>query len=363
MVWKSPLAAGYSGLSVVGNRVYTMDRPPEPTDRERVVCLDATTGKPVWEYVYPAPYGKLDYGKGPRATPTIFDGHVYTFGAVGHLFCLDAASGQVVWSKDLVADHKAQQPTWGFAASPVIHEGKVIIHAGLKGNGCFTAYDAKTGVEVWRGGGDPAGYGTPILVKHAGVEQLIGWTPENIVGLSPSTGRLQWSVPYKITYGVSIATPIYREGLALVCGYWDGSKAIKLGAKPHEAELAWEENRYLRGLMAQPLYRDGLAYLLDKQHGLVCFELATGKKIWTDENRLTPRGQNPQASLVWLGESNRALALNSDGELILCRLSRAGYEEQSRAKIVGETWAHPAFAGNLCYARDDEQVICVRVGE
>lgn len=170
-------------------------------------------------------------------------------------------------------------------------------------------------------------------------------------------------MPYKITYGVSIATPIYREGLALVCGYWDGSKAVRLGDQPHEAELAWEENRFLRGLMAQPLYRDGLAYLLDKQHGLVCFELATGKKVWTDENRLTPRGQNPQASLVWLGESGRAIALNSDGELILCRLSRAGYEELSRAKIVGETWAHPAFAGDCSYARDDGQIVAVRLAE
>src|SRR5687767_12443097 len=203
--WKSPVAAGYSGIAVVGNRVYTMDKPKEPADRERVLCLDAVTGKPVWEHVYPAAYGKLDYGKGPRATPTVFEGRVYTFGAVGHVHCLDALTGNVLWSKDLVADHKAEQPTWGFAASPVIHDGKVIIHAGLKGNGCFSAYDLTTGNEVWRGGSDPAGYGTPILVKHEGVEQLVGWTPENLVSHSPQTGRLNWSVPYKINYGVSIA--------------------------------------------------------------------------------------------------------------------------------------------------------------
>ena len=78
------------------------------------------------------------------------------------------------------------------------------------------------------------------------------------MSFSPATGRVNWSVPYKVTYGVSIATPIFQEGLVVVCGYWEGSKAIRLGNRPAAAELAWEENRFLRGIMSQPLYRDGL---------------------------------------------------------------------------------------------------------
>jgi outer membrane protein assembly factor BamB len=366
--WQAPIGPGYSGIAVVAGRVFTMDR-PQDSDDERLVCFDAESGQQIWEYRYAAPYGKLDYGKGPRCTPTVHDGRVYTLGAVGHLHCLDAASGKVLWSKDLVRDHGAKLPEWGFAASVVIAGERAIVHAGLP-HGCYSAYDRKSGDELWRGGDDPAGYGTPIIIEHAGLRQLLGWTPEHIVAHDLEDGRLLWRYPYKITYGVSIATPIFHEGIVLVCGYWHGSRAIKLGDTPAKADLLWEENRYLRGLMDQPLYKDGHAYLLDKQHGIVAFELARGEKLWTDDHKLTPRDRNPQVSMVWLGNSDaagrrdatdRAICLNAKGELILVRLTPQGLTEESRAKIIGDNWAHPAYAGNCCFARDDEKLVCVRL--
>ena len=359
VLWRQPIGPGFSGISVAAGRVYTMDRPAD-SDDERVVCLDEKTGALVWQHRYRATYGKLDYGKGPRCTPTIHDGRVYTLGAVGHVHCLDAANGKVLWSKDFVGEHGAKLPEWGFAAMPVIDGKLVILHAGLP-SGCYSAYDRITGQEIWRGGEDPAGYGTPIVIEHAGLRQLIGWTPEHIVAHRLDNGRLLWKYPYKVTYGVSIATPIFHEGTVLVCGYWNGSRAIKLGDSPEQAELLWEEDRYLRGIMDQPLYRRGHVYLLDKQHGIVAFELAKGEKLWTDENRLTPRARNPQVSMVWLGDSDRAICLNEKGELILIRLSQEGLTEDSRAKIIGETWAHPAYAGECCFARDDQEIVCVRL--
>ena len=366
-LWKQPLAPGFSGISVSGGRAYTMDRPwaddekKTPADAERIVCFDATSGKPLWEHRYAASYGKIDYPKGPRCTPTIHLGRVYTLGAAGHLHCLDAATGQVLWQHDLVQTSQARIPEWGLAASPIIENDLVIVHAGLERGGCFSAYDRLTGREVWRSGDEPAGYCTPIVVDHADIRLLIGWTPEHIVGIRAASGELLWKVPYKITYGVSIASPIFHDGIVLVCGYWEGSKAIKLGDKPTDAQLLWEENRYLRGLMDQPLYRDGIGYLLDKQHGIVGFRYADGQKLWTDDNRLHPRDRNPQVSMVWLGDSDRAIALNAQGELILIRLTSEGLSEQSRTKIVGNTWAHPAYAGDCVYARDDEQIVCLRL--
>ena len=113
--------------------------------------------------------------------------------------------------------------------------------------------------------------------------------------------------------------------------------------------------------MSQPLYRDGHVYLLDKQHGITCFELASGRKLWDDKNRLTPRGRNPHASLVWLGDSDRFIALNAEGELVQGRFRPGGYEETSRTKVIGFTWAHPAFAGEHVFARSDEELTCVRL--
>jgi len=377
VVWQTPIGPGYSGISVSGGRVFTMDR-LKNSQEERIVCFDEKDGELIWQHRYAADYKGLDYDKGPRCTPTVQDGRVYTFGAVGHVFCLDAASGKVLWSKDLVNDHKAKLPMWGFASSPVIDGKLVIIHAGIQPGGCYVAYDRVSGEETWRGGDDAHGYGTPIIAEHAGLKQLLGWTPEHIVAHDLRDGRQLWKYPYKIEYGVSIATPIFHDGILLVCGYWAGSKAIKLGAKPEEAELLWEENRFMRGLMDQPLYRDGYVYLLEKQHGTVAFELAKGEKLWTDDNKLHPRDRNPQVSMVWLNTnpkrqrgsdaeylkgSGRAICLNAQGELILIRLSPAGLIEDARAKIIGPTWAHPAYAGDCCFARDDERLVCVRIAE
>jgi outer membrane protein assembly factor BamB len=365
MPWKRTIGGGYGGISVAGGLVYVMDRQTEPREAERILCLSAASGDLVWKHEYPVAYGKLDYGNGPRVTPTIFDGRVYTLGAVGHVCCLDAESGRLEWSKDCVAEFNARIPTWGLAASPVIWNDRVFIHPGAE-HGSLMAFDKLTGKELWRASNDPAGYATPIVIDSPSGNQLVAWSPEHILGLDPRSGAIHWSVPYEVMYGVSIATPIYCEGIVFISGYWAGSKAIRLGTRPADAELVWEENRFLRGLMAQPLYRDGYVYTIDKQFGLTCFELASGKKLWDDGNKMTPRGRNPQATLVWLGDSDRAIILNSDGELILARLNPAGYHEQSRIPVIAHKenspiWAHPAYAGRRAYARSDSELVCVEL--
>jgi outer membrane protein assembly factor BamB len=359
--WRQPIGGGYAGVVVAGDRVVTMDRQTAPAEVERILCYAADSGEPLWTYEYPVAYGELTYGNGPRAAPTIDGDHVFTFGALGHFACVELVTGREVWRKDLAAELGAVKPEWGFAASPVIFEEVVIVHPGCQPGGCFVAFDRQTGVERWRSGDDPAGYCTPILIEHSGQPLLVGWTPKHVVGIDPRDGRQLWRIPYEVTYGVSIATPIAHDGMIFVAGYWEGSKAIRLGATAETAELAWEDDKQLRGLMSQPLFRDGHAFLLDKIFGVTCFELATGKVLWDDDNRLTPRGRNPQASLVWTGHDDQILALNAEGELILGRLHPQGYTELARRKILGTTWAHPAYAGSRVYARSDEELVCVEL--
>jgi len=365
IAWTQNIGGGYGGVAVAATRLYVMDRRTAPNEVERVVCFDARSGELVWSHEYAVAYGKLDYGNGPRATPTVDDGRVYTLGAMGHIMCLDAIDGKLLWSKDCVAEFNAKLPTWGLAASPVVWKKLVIVHPGAE-HGCLMAFDRATGNEIWRTSNDPAGYATPVIIEGPSGPQLVAWTPEHILGIDPGSGKINWSFPYEILYGVSMATPIFRDGTVFVTGYWAGSKAIRLGKKPEDAELIWEENRYLRGLMAQPLYRDGHVYTIDKQFGLTCFELSTGKKVWDDGNQMTPRGRNPQATLVWLGDRDRAIILNELGDLILARLNPNGYHEQSRTNIIARRenspiWAHPAYAGNRVYARSDSELVCVEL--
>lgn len=358
--WSKPIGGGYAGIAVADGRVITMDRqpgrPPEAPAAdgwERVICLDAETGEQAWCHTYVTHYGDMGgYANGPRAMPTLHDGKVYTLGAVGHVCCLDAKDGKLLWTKDMVKEFQAKVPLWGYAASPVIDGDRVLIHAGAEPNGCLVAFHRRSGQELWRSGADPAGYCTPVIINPPSGRQILLWTPAHVQGLDAITGKLLWQVPYKVSNGVAIATPIYQEGLVFVSGYWEGSKWIALGEQPTDAKLVREERR-LCGLMAQPLYREGHLYLLDKKSGLVCLELKTGNRLWED-HRLTGKGRNPHASLVWIGDGDRVVLLNAEGELILARLNPRGYQEQSRVKILAQpVWGHPAFAGNCVYVRSD----------
>jgi len=351
-VWTAPVGGGYAGIAVADGRVFTLDY---ENGVERVLCLDAKAGKALWSHSYPVKYGNLGgYANGPRTTPTIAGGKAYTLGAVGHLHCFDARTGDILWKHDTVAAFGAKAPEWGFAGSPTIDGENVIVHLAAEKSGSVMAFDRTTGKEVWRSLPDPGGYCTPTIIHPPTGKQVVLWTPEFVHGLDPATGKSLWKVPYKVTYGVSIAPPIYRDGIVFVTGYWEGSKAIRLGPKPTDAEVIWTNEKQLRGLMAQPMHRDGHVYSFDRDLGFSCFELASGKKLWDDDNTLTPKARNPHASIVWLNDTNRILALNATGELVLGRLTPKAFEEESRTKALkGRVWGHPAFAGRFLYAKTD----------
>src|SRR5262245_39757272 len=148
VVWKTEVAGGYAGPAVSGGKVFVMDRvlakgevnPDDPFDiknkvnsTERVLCLDAKTGKQIWKHEYNCPY-QISYPAGPRCTPLVHDGKVYTLGAMGNISCLDEKTGKVVWEKDLVKEYKTKPPLWGYAAHPLIDGQKLITHAGGDGS-------------------------------------------------------------------------------------------------------------------------------------------------------------------------------------------------------------------------------------
>lgn len=358
-LWKNEIGAGFGGVTASGGKVYVMDRVKTPKEIERVLCFDAASGSALWQHSWEVSYGGMEYGTGPRASVNISEGKAYALGATGVAACLEAETGRVIWQVDTVQTFGAKIPKWGFAASPVIDGSRVLLHVGADA-GSVIALDKNSGKEVWRGGPDPAGYCTPEIITHAGARQLIAWGPEHVQSLDPDNGRLNWTFPYKITYGVSIAQPLYHDGMLLVSGYWHGAKALQLGEK--SADLLWENQAEICGLMSAPLFKDGVVYMLDKSRGLQAFELKTGKILWSDGNTLTPKGGNPQMSLVWMQESaSLAALLNADGELVYVTLQPDKHVELARWQIIGKTWAHPAFAGNRIFARSDKELSAWRL--
>jgi outer membrane protein assembly factor BamB len=327
---------------------------------ERVLALDRETGRTLWTHEYPADYGDMDHGNGPRATPAIHGGRVFSLGAVGRLVCLDEAAGKPIWSVDLAKTLNAKLPTWGHSASPLVAGELLLVQAGARPGGTLVGLDLRDGSERWRALGDRPGYSSPILIGPAGQEEVVLWTADAVHGLDPASGKPRWEFPFKTSeYDVAIISPVFQEGQVLVSGYWDGTRAFSVGSGS-PPRLAWT-SRVPSCLMATPLYRERVLYALDRKDGLLCLEWKTGKVLWSDGHRLTAKGQNPHASMVWAG-GERAAMVNAEGELVLARLSPKGYQELGRVPIIRPTcWAHPAFSGQEVFARNDEELVCVRV--
>lgn len=367
--WSVRVGGGFSGVTVFEGRVYVMDRPKEPADRERVLCFDAGSGRMLWEHSWPAAYGKLEYGTGPRASVTLCrdasgSARAFALGAVGTAACLDAVSGDVIWQRDLRQEVGAKVPTWGFAASPLLWRSTVVLHVAAQPGGSLLALDQATGKEVWRSGTDAAGYCTPEIIDLPSGRQLIAWGPEHIQSFEPDSGKPLWTYPYKITYGVSIAQPLFQDGHLIVSGYWHGTKALDLRDSPTHPKLAWENEKDICGLMSAPLFKNGNVYMLDKNKGLQCFDLKTGRIFWDDGNQLTPAGRNPQLNMVWLDESRGLISLlNANGEFIHARLTSTGADELARHQIIGKTWAHPGFTRNHVFARSDTELKAFKLWE
>jgi outer membrane protein assembly factor BamB len=355
--WKKSLGGGYGGIAVSAGRVYVMDRLKTPRELERVLCLDAGTGKQQWVHEYPVAYGKLDYGNGPRSTPTVHAGKVFTLGALGHLHCLDAKSGKVLWSCDTVKQFKGRVPTWGHACSPLVEGKRLVVQVGGQPGALLVALDIDSGKELWRSLDDPPGYSSPVIVDTGKWRQLVFFTPRHMVGLEPQSGKLLWRQPFDgIEYDVSISDVVYTDGVLLASNYWSGSKAIRLDEKGGNPTVAWQ-GKALSLLMSTPLVKGQHVYALDRFKGLKCLQMRTGKVLWEGEH-VTPRGSNPHASLVWVG-GDRALILNTPGELLLVELTPRGLRQLGKSAVVGKTWAHPGFADGCVFARNDREIVCV----
>jgi outer membrane protein assembly factor BamB len=357
--WSKTIGGGYGGIAVHAGRVFVMDRQTTPREVERIVCLDARSGELLWQHSYEVRYGRLDYGNGPRATPTVHAGKVYTFGALGHVHCLDARTGKVIWAIDSVKEYRGRVPTWGHACSPLVEGKTIIVQVGGQPNACLMALDRETGKEVWRSLDDRPGYSSPVVVDTGKWRQLIYFTPEHVVGMDPGTGKRLWRVPFEgITYDVSISDVVYGDGVLLASNYWSGSKAIRLHEHGRNPEVVWEGTA-LSLLMSTPLVQGKYVYALDRSRGLKCIEMRSGKVMWEGEH-ITPRDRNPQASLVWVG-SQRALILNTPGDLLLVELTPKKLVPRGKASIIGKTWAHPGFGDGCVFARNDTEIVCVRL--
>ena len=373
IVWRAPIASGYSGPTVYQGRVYVTDRLVEPKQQERVHCFDAATGKPDWSHVYDCAYERVGYEAGPRASVSCDNGFAYALGTMGHLHCFEAATGKIVWQHDLDKEYKIQMPIWGISASPLVEGDLLIVQVGGE-NACLAAFDKRTGAERWKALDDRASYAAPIIVEQAGKQVLVCMTGDNVVGLNPQTGAVYWTQPFPPqNMPIGISTPVVSGNRVFVTSFYDGSLMIGLDGAKTEATTLWRRKGFsekktdaLHSIIATPLFLGDYVYGVDSYGELRCLDAKDGERLWENTTAVpTARWSNIHMTV----NGDRVWMFNERGDLIIARLSPKGYEEISRAKLLepttdqlrqrgGVCWSHPAYAGRHVFARNDKELVC-----
>ena len=384
VVWRTPVAGGYAGAAVAGGRVFVTDYVTDAnvkvanferktsTGKERVLCLDEATGRVLWKHEYPVTY-TIAYPAGPRCTPTVHGDRVFTLGAEGDLFCLDTATGGVVWARDLKKDYATKAALWGWASHPLVDGDRLVCVVGTA-VAHAAAFDLATGRELWRTGKAPEqGYVPPSIIEAAGVRQLVLAKPDGVYAVEPDTGKTLWETPYDADNGSIIMTPV-RVGEHLYIGGYQGKNLLlKLRGDVPGVEVVWR-NRPKQGISAvnvQPFVADGLVYGFHESGELRAMRVPEGDFAWRGGGPLGGRPQGSGTAFI-TRHGDRYFLFTETGDLVIARLTPAGYEEVSRTHLIEPTnvafgrpvvWCPPAYANKSIVVRNDAEVIRVSLAE
>jgi outer membrane protein assembly factor BamB len=343
---------------------------------ERVLCLDAADGNILWKHADRVQY-VVDYPAGPRMTPLIDEGKVYTIGAMGNMFCFEADSGRIVWQKNFVDDFGTTIPTWGMVASPLVDGHQLITLVGGDEKALVVSFDKSTGKELWRSLEDSEpGYCPPMMYTFGGTKQVIIWHPHAVSSLDPANGQLLWEVPFAVRAGLTIPVPRQIGNRLFVTAFYNGPLMIEIGPDGKSAKIAWKGKRNseidtdgLHSIMPTPWVTETHIYGVCSYGQLRCLDAKAGRRIWETRDA-TGEGRWWNAFLI--PHENRFFIHNEQGDLIIAELSPAGYKEISRAKLVEPTrevngrmtiWSHPAFAMQSVFARNDKEIVRVNLAQ
>ncbi len=360
IAWRTPLGVSMSGVAVANGAAFTMF---QDETSQFVVCLNAASGKERWRTPV-APMFENAMGHGPRATPTVADGHVFAFTGEGILAALKLNDGKPLWSVDVPKLLKGKPNEYGVSCSPLATDGLVVVHSGTD-SAAVAAFKIDDGKLAWQAGKGNAGYSSPVMMTLGGVTQIVSLTGAVAMGVVPATGKQLWSFPYPTEYDCNTATPVQLDDqhLLISAGENHGSVILALQADKNgmTAESVWSsfgKDSQLRAEWQTPVIHDGHLYGLDNQGSagpitsLVCVRLKDHKTMWQKSR---------------FGKSNLILAdgklflTTMEGEVVIVEASPTEFHELGRATIMETTRQAPALANGHLFVRDDKELICIDV--
>jgi len=345
-LWRRPIGPGWSSFAVSGDLFYTQEQRGE---NEVVACYKMATGEPVWSHRDTARFFESNAGAGPRATPTLSNGRVYTFGATGILNALDARTGAVVWSRNVASETNTQVPFWGFSSSPLVIGDLVVIAA----SGQLVAYETATGNRRWLGPASGGSYSSPQLVTIDGVQQILFMSGSHAMSLAPADGKQLWDHGWSVNTIVQPAlTP---DGDVLITSQENGTRRLGLahGAAGWTVAERWTSNA-LKPYFNDFVVHKGYAFGFDGRI-LSCLDLKDGQRKWKG-------GRYGNGQLVLLPEQDLLLVLSEEGELALVGATPDQFTEIAKVPAIqGKTWNHPVLVGDVLLVRNSEEMAAFRL--
>lgn len=358
VLWKQAIGDAHSSPVVADGLVYAFFQ-PKGKAADSLAAFDARSGEKKWENSYERAAFTPPFGTGPRGTPTVAGGKVFTLGSTGVLAAWDAKTGDIAWKVDTLKEFDAKNLFFGISTSSTVVDGKVIVMVGGKGAG-VVAFDTKSGQVVWKATDDPASYATPIVTTLEGKEQLVVLTGANVLGITPG-GEVLWQFPFRDRLNESSTTPLKVDHAIVASSVTAGSVAIDPPAAAGTPKVLWKQPN-LTCYFSTPvqvgkyLYMvNGAATLLNPTIVLRCVEAETGKVVWEKSGI-----GRYHAAIIRTG-NDKLLMLDDNGRLTLLEPSGKEYKQLAQSKVCGPTWAHPALADGRLFLRDDRELIALEL--
>jgi hypothetical protein len=345
-LWRQPVGPGCSSFAVHGPFFYTQEQRGED---EIVACYQMADGKLVWLHSDAARFWDSHAGAGPRATPTLHGGRVYSFGATGILNVLDARDGTVVWSRNAAKDTDAEHSGWGYTSSPLVVDSLVIIATA----GTLAAYELDEGKLQWIGPDGGKGYSSPHLMTLAGTKQVLLLSEIGLTSVLPADGTMLWKHEWPEE---RIVQPALTENgdILLSAG---GVKGIRRISVSYGAD-GWKIGEEWTSLQLKPSFND---IVVHEGHvfgfvgpSLACIDLENGKRKW--------RGGRYGGQILLLPDQDLLLVLSEKGELALVRALPDKFTElASLPAIEGKTWNHHVLVNDVLLVRNTKEMAAFRL--
>jgi outer membrane protein assembly factor BamB len=354
VVWKVKADAGLASPIVAGNKVIHFDA---ANQKETLHALSRETGEKIWSAPIDETFHDMQGPDGPRCTPLVDGDRVFAVSCRGRLVCLNLSDGKEIWSKSYTEDfgaifigEKGNVPgagRHGNNGTPLIVGDRLYACAGGTNGAGVVCLDKRDGKLIWKSQNDQAAYAPPVMAKLGGVEQLICFTVDGLIGLDPSKGDLFWRVPIKTAYGRHVTAPVWHEDVVVVSSHQAGLIGTKVSGKNGEQTWVSKENAINT---ASPVSVGGYLYGLGPRKNLMCVEIARGKQMWSKDGYFQTSADKAYGGFLVVGKN--VLCLTDTGSIVMFEADPKEFREIGQAQVCGANWCNPAYADGRLYLRD-----------